>query len=158
MIKTHLIDEHKIGVEFSYYCKLYKKVEFIKNILSFYDRNSMTYSVIICGLDFNVEKLVSLLSKDSHVVEGGTDETNDGMIEKTIITTNQCDLDVFLNYLDKFSEGSYKLNLFETATKCSGAVNELDKSLLSISVFSDATYLELFTRRSFPKNLIESIK
>ena len=161
-MKIHLINDKKIGAEFGFYTKQAKIREFIKKIVSFYNLNHSVYVVTVCGLDFNVDKLILSLSKNAEVIEDivcnmKTEKSN---IITRIILVDSFDFEVCLRYINKFSEGSFRIQIFniqndDSLSKIAKSFVDIGDALLTFEIFSDATYIEITSKSNFPQQLRE---
>lgn len=161
-MKIHLINNKKIGAEFGFYTKQAKLREFIRKIVSFYDFKNSVYIFTICGLNFNVEKLILSLSENAEVIEDAVcnTKTEDSNIITRIIIVDSFDFEVCLSYINKFSEGSFRMQVFnvqddDSLSKIDKLLGYTGDPLLTVEIFSDATYIEITSKSEFPRQLME---
>lgn len=156
MYRIHKNGIKRCSVEFSFWETRKSKLKTIKKLIFSIENNNLCLGGEICGIDFNVEKILQELKTKKILLQKDADEYS----TLHFLTREDSDFETILDQFDSFSEGFYTLYLF-SADVCKLKDEDTDLKrmtnyLIKISVHSDATYVEFeFMNESICKSFIE---
>ena len=145
MYKLHFPNSESCSIEFGIRTSKKKKIEVIKKFVSILNNSFPCFVGDVLGLDFTVEKLASLLKTNKVFL------MKDNTPNYSILFFLSCfsfDYEIFLEYIDEFSEGKFSFYLLSKLTSWDNVSyhdieNIIANADISVSLFSDATYIEM---------------
>lgn len=141
MYKVHQISANKYGVEFSMLTTCKKKTYVLMQILRLIIKDTDNIVSTICGLDFNVEKV--LLSIQPTILKH---DTYKGLSNIVFLFSGIKKLENLIQFCGMFSEGFFSFSVPVISIKNESfdisAISDLEHKL-ELNVYDDGTYIEI---------------
>lgn len=154
MLKVYRVNPRTCALEFGTLSFKRTKINILKGIVDCFDAVRTTYGGYISGIDFNVQKAMDSIHAESlfyETLEGGT-------ATGYFASNDIMDLYNVMGFFDCFSEGTFSLYMMPFAEQPidsrDSLVHLFGKSKACISVYSDATYIEIACSSEEYANLV----
>ena len=154
MLKIYRVNPMTCALEFGAFSFKRTKIKILKGIVDCFDAENISYGGHISGIDFNVQKAMDSIHAKSLFYEAA----EGGIATGGFVSNDVMDFYNVMSFLDCFSEGTFSLYIMPFVEQPIDDQDSLvllfDKSKASISVYSDAMYIEIICSSEENANLV----